>query len=63
MIGARSKINAISLNVNINKRKSVDICGYKLSINVQNLLQNDSTRAKIWSKVVGGATFFDSPCT
>jgi len=28
MIGARSKINAISLNVKINKRKSVDICGY-----------------------------------
>ena len=30
MMGARSKIHTISLNVNINKRKSVDICGYKL---------------------------------
>jgi len=28
VIGARSKINAISLNVEINKRKSVDVCGY-----------------------------------
>jgi len=32
MTGARSQINAISLNVKINKRKSVDICGYKLPI-------------------------------
>jgi len=43
MMGARSKINAISLNVKINKRKSVDICGYKLPINVQNFMQKDST--------------------
>jgi len=32
MTGARSTINAISLNVNINKRKSVDVGGYKLPI-------------------------------
>jgi len=58
MIGAaRSKINAISLNVKINKRNSVDICGYKLPINVQNFMQKDSTRAKIWLKVVGGLLF------
>jgi len=56
MMGTRSKINAISLNVKINKRKSVDICGYKLSINVQNFMQKDSAQAKISSKVVG-ATF------
>jgi len=42
MTGACSKINAISLNVKINKRKSVDICGYKLPINVQNFMQKDS---------------------
>jgi len=62
MMGARSKINAISLNVSINKRKSVDVCGYKLPINLQNFMQKDSTRAKISSKVVGGGYFFDSPC-
>jgi len=38
-MGARSKINAISLNVKINKRKSVDVCGYKLPINVLNFMQ------------------------
>jgi len=27
MIYARSKINAISLNIKINKQKSLDICG------------------------------------
>ena len=34
MTGARSQINAISLNVKINKRKSVIIRGYKLPISV-----------------------------
>jgi len=34
MMGARSKINAISLNVKINKRKSVNLRGYKLPISV-----------------------------
>ena len=58
MMGDRSKINVISLNVKINKRKSVDICGYKLPINVlQNFMQKDSAQAKISSKVVGGYFF------
>ena len=57
-MGVRSKINAISLNVKINKRKSVDICGYKLPINVQNFMQKVSTQAKISSKVVGGGLLF-----
>jgi len=61
MMGVRSKINAISLNVKIDKRKSVDVCGYKLPINVQNFMQKDSVQAKISSKVIG-ASFFDSPC-
>jgi len=34
MMGGCSKINAISLNVKINKRKSVHLCGYKLPISV-----------------------------
>jgi len=56
-VGARSKINAISLNMKINKQKSVDICGYKLPINAQNFMQKDTAQAKIWSKVVGGYFF------
>jgi len=58
MMGARSKINAISLNAKINKWKSVDTCGYKLPINVLNFMQKDSAQAKISSKVVGGGYFF-----
>ena len=58
MMGARSKISAISLNVKIDKRKLVDICGYKLPINVQNFMQKDSAQAKISSKVVGGGLLF-----
>jgi len=62
VMGARSKINAISLNVKINKWKSIDVSGYKFPINVQNFMQKDSAQAKISSKVVGGY-FFDSPCS
>jgi len=58
LVGARSKINAISLNMKINKQKSVDICGYKLPINAQNFMQKDTAQAKIWSKVVGGYFFW-----
>jgi len=56
-VGARSKINAISLNVKVNKRNSVDICGCKLPINVRNFMQKDSAEVKISSKVVGGLLF------
>ena len=59
-MGARDKINAISLNFNINKRKMVHTRGYKLPINAQNSMQKDSAQAKISLKVVGGY-FFDSP--
>ena len=60
MVGAHSKINVISLNDKINKQKSVDICGYKLPINVQNFMQKDSPQAKMSSKVVEG--LLDLPC-
>ena len=60
-MGARSKINAISLNVKINERKSVHIRGYILPINVQNFMQKDWAQAKISMKLVG-VYFFDSPC-
>jgi len=54
-MGARSKINAILLNVTINKQKSAHIRGYKLPINAQNFMQNDSAQAKISLKFIGGA--------
>jgi len=60
-MGAHDKINTISLNVKINKRKSIHICGYKLPINLQNFVQKDSAQAKILSKVVGGLLFFTHP--
>jgi len=46
MMGARSKINAISLNFKINKRKSVDVRGYKLPTNVQNLCKKTQPKQK-----------------
>jgi len=61
MMGDRDKINAISLHVKINKRKSVHICGYKLPISVYNFIQKDSAQAKISLKVVGGLLFLTHP--
>jgi len=58
MMGARSKINAISLNVKINERKSVHLRGYILPINVQNFMQKDWAEAKISMKLVGGLLFW-----
>jgi len=63
MMGARSKINAISLNVKINKLKSVHMRGYKLPIKVQNIMQKDWAQAIISLKVVGGLLFWPTPCT
>jgi len=57
MMGARSKINPISLNVKINERKSVLIREYILPINVQNFMQKDRAQAKISMKLVGGLLF------
>jgi len=57
-MGARDKINAISLNIKINKQKSVNKRGYKLPINVQNSMQTDLAQAKISLKVVGGGLLF-----
>ena len=54
MMGARDKINAISLNAKIHKRKSVHMRGYKLPINVQISMQKDSALAKISLKLLGG---------
>ena len=61
MMGSRSKINAISLNVTINKRKSVDICGYKLPINVQNFMQKTQPKRKYRRKSQGSYLFLTQP--
>ena len=60
-MGACDKVNAISLNVKINKRKSVHIRRYKLPINVQNFMQKDTAQSKISLKVVGGLLFLTYP--
>jgi len=59
-MGVCDKINAILLNVKINKRKSADIREYKVPINAQNSMQKDSAQAKISLKV-GAATFLTHP--
>ena len=59
MMGARDKSNAISLNVNVNKRKLVYIRGYILPINVHNFMQKDSSENIVESR--RGATFLTHP--
>jgi len=56
MMRTRGKINAIWWNIKINLQKSVDIhvCLYELSTNLQNFTQKDSTKVKIFLKVLGG---------
>jgi len=36
----------------------VDICGYELPTNLQNFMQKDLTKVKIFQKVIGGGYFF-----
>jgi len=64
MTGAHSKINAISLNVKINKPKSVDTMvaiSYKLPINVQNSVEKRLGPSENIVENRGGGYFFDSP--
>ena len=66
MMGARSKINAISLNVKINERKSVHIRGYISPINdVIGQCKNAKrpSPSENIDETRRGSTFFDSPCT
>jgi len=35
----------------------VDTCGYELPTNLQNFMQKDLTKAKIFQKVLGGLLF------
>jgi len=41
----------------------VDICGYELTTNLQNLTQKYLTEVKIFQKVWGGGLlYFETPC-
>jgi len=50
-MGTHGKINAILSNINVNPQKLVDSCGYKLQTNLQNFMQKDLTKVKIFKKV------------
>jgi len=39
-----------------------DICRYELPTSLQNFTQKDLTEVKIFQKVLGWATFFETPC-
>jgi len=60
-MGTRGKINVIWCNIKINLQKLVDICGYELLKNLQNLAQKDLTKVKIFQNVLGGLLFFKHP--
>jgi len=61
-MGTRRKINAIFLNIKINRPKLVNMCQYKLATYWQNFLEKYLTWVKILQKVLGGGYFFDSHC-
>jgi len=48
------KINAIWCNIKIDLQKLVDICGEDLPTNLQNFMQKDLTKKKIFQKNFGG---------
>jgi len=56
-ISTSRKINAILLNIKLNRSKLVSVCGYVLAINfILSLSENIASFR-------GGATFFDSHCS
>jgi len=61
-MGTPRKINAILLNIKINRPKLVSMCRYKLAIYWQNFTEIYLTRVKILQKVLGELLFFDSHC-
>ena len=56
------KINAILLNIKVNQRKLVNICGYKRTTYWQNFMEINSTGVKVLQKVLWGGYYFDSHC-
>ena len=60
-MGSPIKINAILLNIKINRPKLIHICTYKLAKYMQNFTEIHLTCVKILQNVLGGY-FFDSHC-
>ena len=56
-MGTARKINAILLNIKINRPKLADMCRYKLATYWQNFMEIYSTGVKILQKVLGGLLF------
>ena len=56
-MGTPRKINAILLNIKINRPKLVTMCRYKLATYWQNFTQIYLTRVKILQEVLGGLLF------
>ena len=61
MMGARSKINAMSLNVKINERKSVHIRGYIYPNKCTKFNAKRLSPSKNKMKLVGGLLFLTHP--
>ena len=61
MMGTPRKLNAILLNIKVNRPKLVSMCRYKLATYWQNFMEIFLTWVKILQKVLGGY-FFDSRC-
>ena len=59
--GSRGKINAIWWYMKINLQKLLDVCGYELLTNLQNLTQKELTEVKIFQKVLWGLLFLKHP--
>ena len=57
-MGTPRKINAILLNININRQKLAYMCRYKLATYWQNFTEIHLTRMKILQKVLGGLLFW-----
>ena len=62
-MGTPRKINAILLNIKINRPKLVSMCRYNLTTYWQNFTEIYLTRVKILRKVLGRLLFFDSHCS
>jgi len=56
-ISTSRKINAIMLNIKLDRSKLVSVCGYVLAINWQNFTEIYLASVKILQKVIGGLLF------
>jgi len=57
-ISTPKKINAILLNIKLNRPKLVSMCEYILAINWQNFIEIYLAQVKILQKVLGGGLLF-----